>query len=99
MERIRPPTVPAHLLIDSQLHYEETLSEFGFYSAVYMKNARNGVSTILANEVLGTLMRTKASHINEGGVSMGLGVIDSPFIVASNVFHEDNAPVKGTIQM
>ena len=44
-------------------------------------------------------MRSKASHVGEGGVSCGLGVIDSPFIVASQVFRNSESDgVKGTVQ-
>lgn len=99
MERIRPPIIPGHFLINAQLTLEQTLSEFGFYSAAFSKNLGNGQHTILSNEVLGTLMRSKASHVNEGGVSLGLGVIDSPFIVHPDVFKSENAPVKGLINM
>ena len=54
---------------------------------------------MLTNDVLGTLMRSKASHVNEGGVSMGLGVIDSPLIVNSDFFSRATDRVNGTIKI
>jgi len=33
------------------------------------------------NEVFGVLMRTKSAESNEGGVSAGFAVIDSPLLV------------------
>jgi hypothetical protein len=35
---------------------------------------------ILVNENYGTLMRTKGSHSNEGGVNTGYAVIDQPIL-------------------
>ena len=43
-------------------------------------------------------MRSKASHINEGGVSKGSGCIDSPFIVSSNFFVNATDSVKGILK-
>lgn len=55
---------------------------------------------VICNEMLGTLMRTKASHNNEGGVNAGFAVIDTPFVVSAAAFNapqENNANVKGTV--
>lgn len=45
--------------------------------------------TIL-NETLGSLMRTKASHHNEGGVHAGSAVIDTPFVVPTELFERQD---------
>ena len=37
-----------------------------------------GVST---NKAVGYCLRTKLSHVNEGGVAAGLGALDSPLLV------------------
>ena len=43
---------------------------------------------------MGTLVRTKASHFNEGGVNSGFAVVDSPYIVPTEEFDwEDPKPV------
>lgn len=38
---------------------------------------------IMKNESFGTLMRTKGSHSNEGGVNAGYAVIDQPILYLS----------------
>ena len=38
---------------------------------------------IMKNESFGTLMRTKGSHSNEGGVNAGYAVIDQPILYFS----------------
>lgn len=35
---------------------------------------------MIKNELFGTLMRTKGSHSNEGGVNAGYAVIDTPIL-------------------
>ena len=40
MERIRPPIIETHMLIDGQVQKVDSLSEFGFYSAVFAQNKR-----------------------------------------------------------
>ena len=55
------------------------MSELGIASATLI---RTGDKTeILHNEVYGCLVRTKASHFNEGGVTAGYAVIDSPYVL------------------
>jgi hypothetical protein len=41
---------------------------------------------IMKNESFGTLMRTKGSHSNEGGVNAGYAVIDQPILY----IHKEN---------
>lgn len=54
---------------------------------------------MLVNKVLGTLMRTKASHANEGGVNAGFAVIDSPIVVPADQFNSsDDGKAPGTLQ-
>ena len=91
MERIRPPMIPAFLVHNGELKRENSMSEFGFFSAVLTRNGPEGRQTI-KNEVIGTLMRTKASHFNEGGVNAGYSFIDQPLVVPSDVFNAENAP-------
>lgn len=40
MERIRPPIIENNMLIDGQVQKVDSLSEFGFYSAVFTQNGR-----------------------------------------------------------
>jgi len=73
------------------------MSEFGFYSIVYSKNGSEGQHETLQNQVFGHLMRTKASHFNEGGVNSGYAVIDQPLIIETESFYGSGDDIKGTI--
>ena len=100
MERINPPMIPALMLRNGEVTQQNSLSEFGFYSAVFFRNEDNlGQRTTLANRVIGTLMRTKASHHNEGGVNAGFSVLDSPFLVPADQFNIEGSDLKGTVQL
>ena len=76
-----------------------SLSEFGIYSCVFVDSSDDGnpIAGIPKYRNLGTLMRTKASHVNEGGVNAGFAVIDSPYVVKSEVFKK--ASIVGCIKM
>lgn len=65
------------MLRDGNLFEIESLSEVGAYSALFIDSEKN---EILLNENFGTLMRTKGSHSNEGGVNTGYSVIDQPIL-------------------
>ena len=94
MERINPPMIPALMLRNGQMIKVDSLSEFGLYSSVFIDTADNkkALAGIPTNRTIGTLMRTKASHNNEGGVNAGFAVIDSPFLVESDVFNQGKIP-------
>jgi len=42
---------------------------------IFTKNTKEG-NELIRNSTIGTLLRTKASHFNEGGVATGYAVID-----------------------
>ena len=88
MERINPPMIPALMLRNGRMISVDSLSEFGLYSSVFVDSSgkTSRLDDIPTNRSLGTLMRTKASHNNEGGVNAGFSVIDSPLIVEADVF-------------
>ena len=87
MERIHPPMIPALMLRNGQVSKHDSLSEFGYFSCLFTKNAaENGEKATITNQILGTLMRTKASHHNEGGVNAGFSVIDTPLVVPAETF-------------
>ena len=93
MERIHPPMIPALMLRNGEVSKHDTLSEFGYYSCLFTKNLRDGQQReTITNEILGTLMRTKASHHNEGGVNAGFSVIDTPFVVPVESFQQKVTP-------
>ena len=53
------------------------LFQFGCFS-VYCSDESG---TVLQNEVVGPLVRTKLAGENEGGVVVGIAAIDSPYFV------------------
>ena len=74
MERINPPMIKAWMLRDGQILEIDSLSELGIYSCLFMDTS--DPQLVSKNENFGTLMRTKGSHSNEGGVNTGYAVID-----------------------
>ena len=81
MERINPPMIKAWMLRDGTVIEIDSLSELGIYSCLFMdsdKKDKDGM--VIVNEKFGTLMRTKGSHSNEGGVNTGYAVIDQPVL-------------------
>lgn len=79
MERIRPP-VMRNLLVSprTEPHYNtfnDIDSELGIFGSI-LGDSNNIVSNLEAGHVL----RSKLLHCNEGGVSSGNGVIDSPYL-------------------
>ena len=79
MERINPPMIKAWMLKDGGIHEVNSLSELGLYSALFIDTSKKD-DILLLNENFGTLMRTKGSHSNEGGVNAGYAVIDQPIL-------------------
>ena len=59
----------------SLISVDKALSELGLYSCLILDSEQ-----LVLNENFGTLMRTKASHSNEGGVNTGFSVIDAPVL-------------------
>jgi len=64
------------------------ISELGIFSSIFVKNdSTTNTQEVLRNQTIGTLMRTKGSHDNEGGVNAGYAVIDSLFIVGKDQYN------------
>jgi hypothetical protein len=51
-------------------------------------------NTVLHEEVLGTLFRTKTSDKNEGGISSGAAVLDYPFLVPTDVLRATSSELE-----
>ena len=79
MTRINPPMTKAWMLRDAKLFSIDALSELGLFSLVMIDSAKDCL--VFENETWGTLMRTKGSHSNEGGVNAGYAVIDQPVLI------------------
>lgn len=89
MERIYPPMIKTWMLRDGDIIEIDSLSELGIYSCIFMntdninkvENKSNIFNEFITfNKPFGTLMRTKGSHSNEGGVNTGYAVIDQPIL-------------------
>ena len=83
--------IKAWMLRDGELIEIDSLSEIGIYSSLFIdtnsarsefeKPSPDSIDSLhILNESFGTLMRTKGSHSNEGGVNAGYSVIDQPIL-------------------
>lgn len=81
MERLRPPVLsnllisPLKSLLDQDEPFSDIDSELGIFGSI-LGNANE----VLFNTEAGHVLRSKKRGYNEGGVSSGQGVIDSPFL-------------------
>lgn len=80
MERIYPPFIKAWMLREGNLLEVDSLSELGCYSNLFLDVSKETKDQLFENRNTGTLMRTKGSHSNEGGVNSGFSVIDIPIL-------------------
>ena len=76
MERIRPPPYKNILVRQGVAVETDVICELGVYGA-YLHDGE----TERMNSTAGTLLRTKSTTTNEGGVATGYSVIDSPFLI------------------
>jgi len=83
MERINPPKIETQMVKQGEHIVLKGMSEFGFFSTLFCRNNRadRTKQEIMVNETIGTLIRTKGAHENEGGVTAGFAVIDNPVVV------------------
>jgi len=81
MDRISPPVTTNYMVRPLSADgfgatLVKTISELGIFG--YLIGDANKT---LTNRAVGYCLRTKLSHVNEGGVAAGLGALDSPFLV------------------
>ncbi|KAL3099493.1 hypothetical protein niasHS_002948 [Heterodera schachtii] len=78
MERINPVTVKNFMVWPfKRAEFAEVINELGIYGYL-IGNVKTG--EVLEYEQPGNMVRTKNMHNNEGGVSSGNGVLDTPFL-------------------
>eukprot|EP00523_Entomoneis_sp_CCMP467_P008412 CAMPEP_0168733188 /NCGR_PEP_ID=MMETSP0724-20121128/8159_1 /TAXON_ID=265536 /ORGANISM="Amphiprora sp., Strain CCMP467" /LENGTH=565 /DNA_ID=CAMNT_0008780233 /DNA_START=397 /DNA_END=2094 /DNA_ORIENTATION=+ len=78
MERLFPPEQRAILLRGGQVEGSgPSISELGCFGTVLC----GPDGSVLHNEYAGFLMRTKFSHVDEGGVAAGYATLSSPYLV------------------
>ncbi len=78
MDRISPPITMNYLIRpgSKEASLVKVISELGIFG--YLIGDAN---TIRINKEVGHMLRTKLSHVNEGGVAAGLGALDSVILV------------------
>jgi len=77
MDRIQPPVTTNYMVRPGQPpKLVEVISELGIFGYVIGNKDK-----IITNKQVGHMLRTKLSHVNEGGVAAGLGALDSLYLV------------------
>ncbi|TIB72047.1 glutathione synthase [Wallemia mellicola] len=79
MELIKPPANLNNYLVrytDDRVIPSDVVSELGIYGTVIFNN-----HTITRNETAGHLLRTKSKESDEGGVAVGISVIDELLLI------------------
>lgn len=74
MERIFPVSFPSILLRNSEVWCGDAVSELGIFGKILVKFGPT--NTILDNQELGCMMRTKPKTTDEGGVNAGYAYVD-----------------------
>jgi glutathione synthase len=83
-EKIMPVEAKNYMLRPFKApHLETVVSEMGIYGS-FISDCEKG--KVLWNTVDGYLLRSKAAHVNQGGISEGSGVIDSLLLVKGTDF-------------
>merc|ERR1719323_355735 len=77
MDRIQPPVTSNYMVRPGQPpKLVDVISELGIFGYVIGNKEK-----IITNKQVGHMLRTKLSHVNEGGVAAGLGALDSLYLV------------------
>jgi len=77
MDRIQPPITTNYMVRPGQKpKLVNVISELGIFG--YVIGDANNIQT---NKFAGQMLRTKLSHVDEGGVAAGLGALDSVYLV------------------
>jgi len=77
MDRISPPIIKNYMVRPGmEPMLANCISELGMFG--YVIGTKD---EILENKQVGHMLRTKLSHVNEGGVAAGLGALDSVYLV------------------
>jgi len=75
MKKIKAIKSKGYLMHAGVVTLSETTSELGIFGACISDGQK-----VLRNEVCGHLLRTKVATSNEGGLAVGLSVLDSPYL-------------------
>jgi len=86
MERVRPPVTASPVFraepgLRPEVVLRDSVGELGMFGTFVADG-----STILCNEVVGHLLRSKGKQTNQGGVFVGNAVVDVPLLVPPDIF-------------
>jgi hypothetical protein len=81
---------------EGKLQVGDTLSELGIYSVIFTRNVPTG-NELIENRTIGTVLRTKRSCVNEGGVVSGYSVVDQPLPIPTSELKHSANKVVGTV--
>jgi len=77
MDRIHPPVTRNYMVRPgAEPQLVDVISELGIFGYVIGDKDR-----IISNNQVGHMLRTKLSHVDEGGVAAGLGALDSVYLI------------------
>eukprot|EP01118_Nematostelium_gracile_P011732 TRINITY_DN4212_c0_g1_i2.p1 TRINITY_DN4212_c0_g1~~TRINITY_DN4212_c0_g1_i2.p1 ORF type:complete len:366 (-),score=97.44 TRINITY_DN4212_c0_g1_i2:122-1219(-) len=76
MDRILPPEIPMIVLREGEISRAAGVSELGIYGIFLSSGGK-----LVENSAGGHLLRTKVSHVEDGGVAAGVAVLDSPYLI------------------
>merc|ERR1711874_387782 len=77
MDRIQPPVTTNYMVRPGKKpQLVDVISELGIFG--YVIGDKDAIHT---NKHVGQMLRTKLSHVDEGGVAAGLGALDSVYLV------------------
>lgn len=79
MRRIFPQETQVYHIKERNMELKSSLSEIGFYSSVLFNSHKK---EIIKADTIGVLVRTKVASSNEGGVSAGFAVMNSPLVTS-----------------
>jgi len=79
MDRIRFPSLKTFMLRESSILPSTAACEIGIYGVFVGEGDKEYL-----NHTTGWLMRTKIASMDEGGVAVGIAVLDSPYLVETD---------------
>ncbi|XP_012266341.2 glutathione synthetase-like [Athalia rosae] len=80
MDCIRPPLQETYIIRPgnpNEAELQDVITELGIYGVIIGSS-----NTIKMNKQVGHLLRSKPASANEGGVVMGVGALDSPYLIS-----------------
>lgn len=82
MEMIEPPAQENIILREGETQKGGVVCELGVFGSILWRRGEGGkMGEVFENREIGHVLRTKGSHCEEGGISAGLGALDSVCLI------------------